>query len=211
MITYYDEVARYTLSMPPFVREDAGVYSLSCPRSGKTYIGCSKDMLLRLRTHVRQLRLGIHKNVKLQNSWNKYGEREFTFAILSYTHDNGRDQFEVEKKYISLFDSYYAGFNMTVGGEGAGADSPTLIAKRTAALKKRYAEDPTYRLKRSEAAKVQFARLTKEERSALGKLRSLKAAERFARMSEAEKEARSKMLSEASRKRWDKYYADRAK
>jgi group I intron endonuclease len=44
------------------------------------YIGSSSDVLRRLRYHQWALRRGIHSNIHLQRSWNKYGEQSFWFS-----------------------------------------------------------------------------------------------------------------------------------
>lgn len=114
MSIYADEVARYTLRMPPLIYKDSGVYALSCAKTEKPYIGCSTQLEKRLRAHVSQLRAGKHHNGKLQSSWNKYGERSFTFSIIEYTEDI----YEREAHWVKVFDSEKTGLNLTLGGDG---------------------------------------------------------------------------------------------
>jgi group I intron endonuclease len=59
-----------------------GIYIIENRITGKAYIGSSIRMKRRLRDHKYALRKGEHKNRKLQNAWNKYGESAFRFAIL---------------------------------------------------------------------------------------------------------------------------------
>jgi len=60
--------------------------------SGHLYLGCSKDYKRRFREHRRKLNKRTHANSRLQNSWNKYGEKAFTFEVIY--------QFESEKRYV---------------------------------------------------------------------------------------------------------------
>lgn len=188
----------YLLKKPKTVRAVSGVYMLQCCVTSKVYIGCTRDLRARLHGHVTTLRRGTHDNIKLQSTWSKYGEEAFLFRVLAYTEDI----FEVEKKFIVRYDSYRNGMNMTLGGEGIGSNAPEIVARRTATLRKTYRDRPELRTLKSVAAKQQQSRLSIEERSAVGKARSLKAAARIASMTPEELAVRSKMLSEASKKRW---------
>lgn len=188
----------YLLKKPKTVRAVSGVYMLQCCVTDKMYVGCTRDLRARLYAHVTTLRRGAHNNIKLQRAWSKYGEAAFLFRVLSYTEDI----FEGEKKFISRYDTYRRGLNMTLGGEGVGSNAPEVVARRTATLRKTYRERPELRTLRSVQAKQQQNKLSPEERSAVGKARSLKAAARIASMTPEGLAARSKMLSEAAKKRW---------
>lgn len=188
----------YLLKKPKTVRTVSGVYMLQCCVTSKVYIGCTRDLSARLYGHVTTLRRGAHDNIKLQSTWNKYGEENFLFRVLAYTEDI----FEVEKKFIARYDAYRNGMNMTLGGEGVGSNAPEIVARRTATLRKTYRDRPELRALHSVNAKQQQSRLSTEERSAVGKARSLNAAARIASMTPEELAVRSKMLSEASKKRW---------
>lgn len=130
MSTYYQEASRYVLSMPPLIYKDSGVYALGCDATGKTYIGCSKNMMKRLRVHVGRLRKGQHSNRKLQNLWTKYGEDRFTFSVLEYTEN----MYEREKHWISRFDSERRGLNCTSGGDGCVLGSADVERLRRAKI-----------------------------------------------------------------------------
>ena len=60
----------------------SGVYCIENMRNGKKYIGSSKNILQRLYSHRSYLRSNIHANQKLQNGWNKYGEKAFRCYIV---------------------------------------------------------------------------------------------------------------------------------
>ena len=62
----------------------SGIYSITNQKSGKVYIGSTKDFEARWRDHRYSLSRGIHGNPHLQASWNKYGEDTFEFGVLEY-------------------------------------------------------------------------------------------------------------------------------
>lgn len=63
------------------IRKISGIYIIMNIKNKKVYIGQSIDIDSRLRTHKCKLRNNIHGNKHLQNSWNKYGEKNFIFYI----------------------------------------------------------------------------------------------------------------------------------
>jgi hypothetical protein len=58
-----------------------GTYYIRNLINQKYYVGSSHDIYTRWKTHLRQLRNGIHHCAHLQKSWNKYGENSFEFII----------------------------------------------------------------------------------------------------------------------------------
>ena len=63
---------------------DAGyVYTITNKVNGKAYIGSTITLpRLRWNTHKSALRRGVHHSYKLQSGWDKYGEKNFDFAIV---------------------------------------------------------------------------------------------------------------------------------
>ena len=91
-----------------------GIYSITNTFNGMRYIGYSTNIDRRLLKHQSFLISNIHWNLYLQNSWNKYGSKNFKFEILEETTKLE----EREIYYISLYDSYKFGYNQTLGGDG---------------------------------------------------------------------------------------------
>lgn len=60
----------------------SGIYSITNRTNGKRYIGSSKDVDARIADHIGSLRSGKHRNAKLQNAWNSYGEANFEFRMI---------------------------------------------------------------------------------------------------------------------------------
>lgn len=102
----------------------SGVYVITNIINDKKYVGQSWDIYQRWTTHKTSLKGGYHGNVHLQNSWNKYGENNFTFEILKKCKTQ-KELDDVEIKYISQYDSANQnyGYNDELGGCGAGKKS----------------------------------------------------------------------------------------
>lgn len=114
MKTYADDCREIGIGMPPMIWKDSGVYSISCATTGKRYIGCSKNIIRRLKIHVNNLKKGKHCNRKLQNAWNKYGQDSFYASVIKYTDNT----FAEEVHWIKVLDGFGEGFNLTTGGDG---------------------------------------------------------------------------------------------
>jgi len=98
-------------------KEICGIYKIENIKNGKLYIGQSKNIRKRLYEHKRTLNCGNHKNTYLQRSWNKYGEKSFSFIIIEEC-----DKLELSEKeiiYIAMYKSNVSsfGYNLTNGGE----------------------------------------------------------------------------------------------
>lgn len=59
-----------------------GIYRIRNTVSQKDYIGQASDILDRWRQHRYLLKLGEHSNRHLQASWNKHGEKAFSFKVV---------------------------------------------------------------------------------------------------------------------------------
>lgn len=68
----------------------SGIYTISCLKNEKYYIGESKNVTARLCAHKNKLRRNIHENRELQSDFNKYGEQFFLFQKLIF--GNGVDK-----------------------------------------------------------------------------------------------------------------------
>ncbi len=61
----------------------SGIYMIRNAISGKVYIGSAMNLERRQREHFNMLRRGAHHSRRLQNSFDKHGERAFSFAVLA--------------------------------------------------------------------------------------------------------------------------------
>lgn len=93
-----------------------GIYCIENIKNNKRYIGQSIDVNLRLSNHKSALRHNRHRNIHLQDAWNKYGEENFNFYIICECAEEELD--DKECCYISEFNcmnpSY--GYNFESGG-----------------------------------------------------------------------------------------------
>lgn len=82
------------------------------------YVGKTTNFTRRKNEHFEQLRNNNHINKKLQSSFNKYGEENFVIQKISYDDITKEELNEQEIYYINKYDSFYNGFNLTLGGDG---------------------------------------------------------------------------------------------
>jgi group I intron endonuclease len=61
---------------------NSGIYKITNKVNGKFYIGSSKNIKERWKQHRSDLKSGSHSNPHLQNSYNKYGKKNFKFEII---------------------------------------------------------------------------------------------------------------------------------
>lgn len=83
--------------------------------NGMTYVGQSRDIEKRMATHYRKMTAGSHSNKKINYHVSTYGmPRWEIIEELSITELNTR-----EKYWISYYDSFNNGLNLTRGGAGS--------------------------------------------------------------------------------------------
>jgi len=92
-----------------------GIYCIKNLVNEKMYIGQSIYIQKRWRTHKSALRGNKHHNSELQDDWNKYGEENFIFEILTECTKEALDILEVE--YIHEYGTFWSGYNNDFGGE----------------------------------------------------------------------------------------------
>lgn len=93
-----------------------GVYFITNLINGKVYVGSANNCYDRWRTHLCELRQGIHSSKHLQRSFKKYGESNFWFTIVEM-HPIGTDRnylFSREQMFIDALECYKSskGYNI---------------------------------------------------------------------------------------------------
>ena len=79
-----------------------GIYEIYSIKTGKRYIGSSKDIDKRWESHLRGLYNGNHHNYYLQQDYHRYGEDNLVFSVLEEVID-GKRLYEREEVYIKKF------------------------------------------------------------------------------------------------------------
>ena len=84
----------------------------------KRYIGKTIDINRRINRHFSDLRANKHHSKELQRAFNKYGEDAFTVKVQEYQNITEKELNILEIQKIKEYNSYYNGYNETLGGEG---------------------------------------------------------------------------------------------
>lgn len=109
-----------------------GIYCIENLKNNIKYIGLSRNIEQRWKQHKYKLKSGTHNNTYLQNAWNKYGEDNFHFYILEECSQEELNN--KEQHWINYYDTYYNGYNGTLGGEGYLTINPVLQFSLTGVL-----------------------------------------------------------------------------
>ena len=93
-----------------------GIYCIENLVNGKRYIGQSQDIECRWKCHKIELNKNRHHNCHLQRAWNKYGQENFKFSILTLCTTEELDNKECY--YIDLYKTtdLSFGYNLDSGG-----------------------------------------------------------------------------------------------
>lgn len=82
----------------------SGIYVINNRVGFHKYVGQAFDIAKRWHDHKTQLRNNTHHNIHLQNAWNKYGERNFSFEVLEFCRTvdlDDKEQYWIEKLNLS--------------------------------------------------------------------------------------------------------------
>lgn len=81
-----------------------GIYKIENLVNGKVYIGQSRNISSRIKSHKKELKGKYHRNSHLQSAWNKYGEGNFSFDELMRCKIN--DLYYYENLWINHYESH---------------------------------------------------------------------------------------------------------
>ena len=111
-----------------------GVYVIRNLITQKEYVGSAVSICARAKKHTRDLKRGNHHNTKLQNSWNKHGERAFVLDVLAVVEDKTQ-LLAKEQEWLDALDTVAHGYNLacTAGSLLGFKHAPGVYDSRTAA------------------------------------------------------------------------------
>lgn len=110
-------------------RKICGIYMIKNKINGKIYIGQSVNINQRKSRHKSDLNKNKHGNSHLQNSWNKYEEKNFEFTIIEECNVDMLNNKEIY--WINYYDSCNNsnGYNEKTGGNNNFVLSDNYINK----------------------------------------------------------------------------------
>ena len=136
-----------------------GIYKIENLINGKVYIGKSKNIENRWRTHKKELNNNSHCNKHLQNAWNKYGKENFKFEVIEECSMDLLDKQEIY--WISEYNSNC--YNLTKGGDGVVEPLPEVIDKMRNSLIAYYQDNPVPEETRKKLSIAGKGRIVSEE------------------------------------------------
>lgn len=129
---------------------DCGIYTITSP-SGKQYVGSSRSIKTRWRTHKRDLEMGRHHCAALQRACNKYGLTALVFAKVAAVPADDltwreQEQMDARRAVLGgLYNSY-----PQAGGTAGRVLSPETMERTKISLKRALA-NPTVKAAMSAA------------------------------------------------------------
>lgn len=139
-----------------------GIYKIVNIKTGKFYLGSSKDIDQRWKIHKKELRSRKHHSAHLQYSWNKHGANAFILEILEELASVDTLK-EREQYYLDTLNPWKdkIGYNMckdAVGNDTL-SDHPNKkqIVKKISLSLKKYQESLTQEEKEEIARKISTA------------------------------------------------------
>lgn len=113
-----------------------GIYAIMNVETGVVYVGSSKNVVRRIKSHLYELKLNKHNNPYLQHAFNKYGESKFLFYCVRHAD---QDQLSaIEQLYINYLIQYdIPRYNIaTIAGRPS--CSPETYARRSEKIVGKY-------------------------------------------------------------------------
>lgn len=105
------------------------IYKATSATTGKVYIGQTSQSLQERISQHNSHAYGHQYNYHFHNAIRKYGAEDFDYEIIEDNITSKEVLNEREKYWISYYNSYYEGYNSTMGGDGSVRRDDELIAK----------------------------------------------------------------------------------
>lgn len=83
-----------------------GIYVITNQVNGHRYVGSAVNLLQRKTDHLKDLKVGKHRNAHLQHAYDRYGPDAFSFVILELV-EHAHDLLSREQHYIDTLNPEY--------------------------------------------------------------------------------------------------------
>jgi group I intron endonuclease len=180
----------------------SGIYQIRNTENDKIYIGSAVNVSRRKSKHFSTLKRKVHRNIHLQRSYDKHGERCFIFEVLEYVEDK-QDLIRREQYWIDLKNPEYniARIAGSCLGTKRSKETCRKISKANSGKNcywygKRGEETPNYGRKHSEETKRKISEASKRQ--------IRKKAPKKRNKQTASKEKKKKVLSKEHRQKKSK-------
>ncbi len=144
------------------------IYKVTNKINGKCYVGFDSKWPNRQKDHLRCAKHTRSYSYKFSRALRKYNKENFDWEVIYQSQDKEHTLKVMEPYFINEYDSFMAGYNMTLGGEGWTGrhhteENKIMIRKRETDR----AADPEYKKLHIEKTKMGvkkwFERMTEEE------------------------------------------------
>lgn len=105
------------------------IYKATSATTGKVYIGQTTQTLQERINQHNSHAFGHQYNYHFHNAIRKYGADDFNYEIIEDDIKSVETLNERERYWISYYNSYYDGYNSTMGGDGTVRRDDELIVK----------------------------------------------------------------------------------
>lgn len=105
------------------------IYKATSTTTGKIYIGQTSQTLQERINQHNSHAYGHQYNYHFHNAIRKYGAEDFNYEIIEDNITSKDVLNERERYWISYYNSYYEGYNSTMGGDGSVRRDDELVAK----------------------------------------------------------------------------------
>lgn len=169
----------------------SGIYLCYCTANDKVYVGQTVNLYIRkVKNHCPDLRHNHHCNPVLQNTWNKYGEDCFIWAVIEYCETD--KLLERELFWINKLNALHPhGFNL-VPTNGCGTLGLKMSKQSKEKLKETWTK--TRKAEQGRRSKQMWDDMTNEEYNSMCQ-----------KMKDAYTDERKQIIGNNTKQRWFNY------
>lgn len=138
----------------------SGIYIIKNIQNGYIYLGSTKNLRNRIYQHQFTLKKQKHRNIKLQNAYNKYGKSSFIVIVLACVLDLSK-LIEVEQYFLDTEKPYINGYNICSIAQSTLGLKLSLEAKAKISKATKGDKNPFYGMKHSKEVKQHLSNLSK--------------------------------------------------